>query len=57
VLLNTYPRTLVEASPHDRVWGIGMAASDPRAQIMKKWEGNNLLGFILTDVRDGRDLY
>src|ERR1043166_3732305 len=38
----------VEASPFDRIWGIGLAASDPRAEDPAQWRGRNLLGKILT---------
>ncbi|WP_419995656.1 NADAR family protein [Streptomyces boninensis] len=51
VLLRTGDRVLVEASPMDRVWGIGLAADDERAQDPKTWRGLNLLGFALMDVR------
>jgi ribA/ribD-fused uncharacterized protein len=51
-LLNTAPRVLVEASPSDRVWGIGLAADDERAENPLTWRGLNLLGFALMDVRD-----
>lgn len=51
-LLATHPRTLVEASPRDRLWGIGMGASNPKARDRKQWRGRNLLGQILTDVRE-----
>jgi ribA/ribD-fused uncharacterized protein len=44
--------TLVEASPYDKIWGIGLAASDPRAQDRTQWKGQNLLGQILTRLRD-----
>jgi ribA/ribD-fused uncharacterized protein len=44
--------TLVEASPFDRIWGIGLRATDPRAQDPKTWRGQNLLGTILTELRD-----
>ena len=43
---------LVEASPYDRIWGIGLAASDPRALDARQWRGQNLLGRILTSLRD-----
>ena len=51
-LLRTGSKTLVEASPYDRIWGIGMRASDPRANDPSKWNGLNLLGSILTRVKN-----
>jgi len=50
-LRGTGTRVLVEASPVDRVWGIGLAADDPRAASPGEWEGLNLLGFALMQVR------
>ncbi|WP_320064208.1 NADAR family protein [Micromonospora sp. RTGN7] len=50
-LLGTGDRVLVEASPVDRVWGIGLAADDPDAQDPARWRGENLLGFALMDAR------
>lgn len=51
-LLATTPRVLVEASPVDSVWGIGLAADDPGARTPSTWRGANLLGFALTEVRE-----
>lgn len=51
-LLRTFPRTLVEASPMDRIWGIGLAKEDHRAWNKQTWRGRNLLGEVLTRVRD-----
>lgn len=51
-LLSTGDRVLVEASPLDRVWGIGLRENDPRAEDPALWRGLNLLGFALGDVRN-----
>ena len=50
-LLETGDKVLVEASPVDRIWGIGLAADDPRAQDPARWRGSNLLGFALMQAR------
>jgi hypothetical protein len=50
-LRGTGDRVLVEASPLDLVWGIGLAADDERAATPSRWRGQNLLGFALMDVR------
>jgi ribA/ribD-fused uncharacterized protein len=52
MLLATRGTSLVEASPRDRVWGIGLAADDPRAGDRSRWLGLNLLGEALTRVRE-----
>ncbi|MEY2863728.1 MAG: hypothetical protein RLY58_1435, partial [Pseudomonadota bacterium] len=45
-------QVLVEASPVDQIWGIGLAADDPRAANPAQWRGLNLLGFALMHVRE-----
>lgn len=52
-LLRTNTRILVEASPYDKIWGIGMAADDKNVENPIMWNGQNLLGFALMEVRDG----
>lgn len=51
-LLNTKNRVLVEASPMDRIWGIGMAQDHKDAENPQLWKGSNLLGFALMEVRN-----
>lgn len=50
-LMGTGEKILVEASPNDRIWGIGMAQHDARAGKPRDWEGLNLLGFALMEAR------
>ncbi|MGB0129528.1 MAG: NADAR family protein [Rhodocyclaceae bacterium] len=50
-LVETGTRVLVEASPVDPVWGIGLAQNDERANNPNQWRGLNLLGFALMQVR------
>lgn len=51
-LAKTKGTLLVEAAPNDKIWGIGLEASDPKAQDQEQWQGQNLLGDIVTRVRD-----
>jgi ribA/ribD-fused uncharacterized protein len=51
-LLATKGKQLVEASPFDKIWGIGMSSNNPNATFPSKWKGTNWLGICLDDVRD-----
>jgi ribA/ribD-fused uncharacterized protein len=51
-LLATARRVLVEASPRDRIWGIGLGAANERATVPEQWRGLNLLGFALMEARE-----
>lgn len=51
-LLQTQERVLVEASPVDAIWGIGMPADHVYSANPHYWRGENLLGFALMEVRD-----
>lgn len=51
-LLQTGSRILVEASPYDKIWGIGLAQDTPNIENPNTWRGENLLGFALMEVRE-----
>ncbi len=52
LLLETGDRAFVEASPFDKIWGIGLTANKPAAYDRARWKGLNLLGDILNEVRN-----
>lgn len=51
-LIDTGTRTLVEASPVDLIWGVGLAPNDPAIENTRNWRGQNLLGLALMKVRN-----
>lgn len=51
-LMSTGDSILVEASPADKIWGIGLASDHEHAKNPLMWQGQNLLGFALMEVRD-----
>eukprot|EP00516_Mucochytrium_quahogii_P013801 CAMPEP_0203803254 /NCGR_PEP_ID=MMETSP0100_2-20121128/12705_1 /ASSEMBLY_ACC=CAM_ASM_000210 /TAXON_ID=96639 /ORGANISM=" , Strain NY0313808BC1" /LENGTH=59 /DNA_ID=CAMNT_0050710897 /DNA_START=309 /DNA_END=485 /DNA_ORIENTATION=- len=50
-LLSTGDKILAEASPFDKIWGIGMSAKRYGAFDQKNWKGSNLLGKVLMKTR------
>lgn len=51
-LIRTGYRVLVEASPFDKIWGVGLAESDDAILDPENWQGENLLGEVLMRVRN-----
>jgi len=51
-LLDTGSRTIVEASPEDVIWGIGLYWKSELCDDPKNWRGTNWLGETLTRVRN-----
>ena len=51
-LLKTEDAILAEASPYDRIWGVGLPEEDERIRNPRLWRGENLLGFALMEARD-----
>jgi len=50
-LISTYPTELVEASPYDCIYGVGLAADNPNILDKRKWRGANICGTLLAEVR------
>ena len=51
-LLSTKDKVLAEASPYDKIWGIGLSIDDEMRFNMTKWRGQNFLGEVLMQVRE-----
>lgn len=51
-LLSTKQAVLVEASPRDFIWGVGLGRENPFIEQPRRWRGKNLLGFALMHARD-----
>lgn len=51
ILMSTGDKCIVEASPFDKIWGIGLGENNPLADDPVNWRGSNLLGRCLNDVR------
>ncbi|KAG2379392.1 hypothetical protein C9374_007531 [Naegleria lovaniensis] len=51
-LLENVDCEYVEASPYDAIWGIGLSQDDPKAKRRETWKGLNLLGRVLTQLRE-----
>ena len=52
MLMNTSPNTLVEASPFDTIWGIGIDEKTAIKVPQSEWKGTNWLGYTLTYLRE-----
>lgn len=51
-LLSTGDAILAEASPYDKIWGIGLDRESALKGGVRDWDGENMLGCILMDTRD-----
>jgi hypothetical protein len=51
LLIYTDGYDLVEASPYDKIWGVGLGEDNPDILDKSKWKGENLLGKAINDAR------
>ena len=52
LLLQTGDAILAECAVQDKIWGIGLSMKDEQQFNISKWQGQNLLGFALMEVRE-----
>jgi len=54
ILISTGNKIIVEASPYDKIWGIGLSVTDAMKINPSKWStyGENLLGKALMETRE-----
>ena len=52
ILLSTGNKILVEASPYDTIWGVGLGENNDLILDEKNWKGTNFLGEVLMKVRN-----
>jgi hypothetical protein len=52
LLLETSPKLLVETNPRDLIWSNGLSEEQSKITPEKMWPGQNLLGKILTQIRN-----
>jgi ribA/ribD-fused uncharacterized protein len=51
ILLSTGNKTIVEGSPYDKIWGVGLHWASEEILDEANWEGLNWLGDALMEVR------
>lgn len=56
-LMATDGTLIVEASPVDKIWGIGLDAKTAAVTPFDQWQGKNWLGQVLTEVRETLALF
>lgn len=52
ILLSTENALIAEATPRDKIWGIGMGKNNPELFFPSKWRGSNILGWALMEARE-----